>query len=262
LEIESEPLREYDQLGQLASELLGPPAQPHKVSDLPLFGVIYWVATEGGEKDFNVIEQAVWDVAILAVLEKVRSGELRVTGRRFEGDFPELVPHFVFCGIQIEHPYLSDISSAEAALSREPTLRLSVLGGLGGDQLVSGAWLTVWQDLRISGREAAELWPFKVGRRVRDLDLLVNLDDEHTRWKQRQRLEAKLRKSKKRATPGQDKIAPVLMKYGWHEGPRGKAIADIARKIEKELDMPKMADPLRAICRRIERYYDRHNISY
>jgi hypothetical protein len=255
LEIEFKPLREYDEFGQLASELLGPPAQPHKVPDLPLFGAIYWVATEGGEKDFNVRDQAVWDAAILAVLEKVRSGELRVTGRRFEGDFPELVPHFVFRGIQIEHPYLSDTSSHEAALRREPTLRL---GELDGDQLVSGSWQIVWQDLCLGGREVAEFWPFKAGRRVRDLDLLVDLDDARTRLKQRQRLE----KPQKRATPGQDEIAPVLMKYGWHEGPCGKTIADIARKIEKDLDMPRMADPHRAICRRIERYYDGHNISY
>jgi hypothetical protein len=65
----------------------------------------------------------------------------------------------------------------------------------------------------------------------------------------------------KKPRPKNDEIATVLQKNGYHDGTHGKAIHDIARQIEKDLNLPKhMANPLDAIRQRITRYYERRGI--
>jgi hypothetical protein len=142
----------------LASEIIGPPVDPHDVPDMSVLEIAYRIARKGGAVDFEVSDETIWNSAVVAVLDKVRSGETEVSGHSSEGKCADPVPAYKFRGkIRIEHPYQRTRDPNESAFNDEPTLHL---GGYGGDKLCEENHRTVSRDLRISGREVARLWPF------------------------------------------------------------------------------------------------------
>jgi hypothetical protein len=54
------------------------------VSDMSLTEAAYWIATEGGSREFNIHDAEIWKSAFDQVLKKIRGGELTVLGRRFD----------------------------------------------------------------------------------------------------------------------------------------------------------------------------------
>jgi hypothetical protein len=156
-------LLEDDDVRGPASERIGLPTRPQDVPDMPLFSAAYWIASKGGAEDFNVEDHAAWHSAIETLLERVRSNDLKLSGRQSERDLPSVIPSEVFRGVlPVVPPYQSNQDYADAVFDDVARLELRPTVDLhdGGDKLFSGNREPAWTDLRVSGPDLARLWPF------------------------------------------------------------------------------------------------------
>lgn len=149
-----------------ASKVLGPPVSPFDVPDMSIWDAVYWVASEGGAKDFDVTEVTVWVPAIVAVVSKIISGEIPLSGRRSQNAIPETLPANTLSGMidngmlvkdHVVHPYQG--ASADADLVHYDGLRLD-LGDPDGDRLFSPAGDDTRSNLRISSANLVRFWSF------------------------------------------------------------------------------------------------------
>jgi hypothetical protein len=149
-----------------ASEVLGSPVSPFDVPDMSIWDAVYWVAREGGSKDFNVTDESVWDPAIASVVSKMRSGEIPFFGQRSENAFPEVIPAhtlsgFVDSGVPVKdrfvHPYQG--ASVHADQAYYDGLRLD-FGDPEGDRLFAPAGEETRLNLRINSADLSRFWPF------------------------------------------------------------------------------------------------------
>lgn len=160
-------LQDDARISGLASECIGPPIRPQNVSDMSLFAAVYWIARRGRAEDFDVGDGSAWRSAIDALLDKVRAGDLEVSGQRSERDFAEIVPGLLFRGVRFDHPYQNEREMIANTFHDVPTIEfhdlvsLTTPGEHGSDKLFSGNRQLAWFDLRVRGHDVAVLWPFQ-----------------------------------------------------------------------------------------------------
>ena len=132
---------------------------------MSLFAAVYWIASEGGAKDLGIEDHATWRSALEALLERVRSNDLDVTGRQSERDLPDKIEGHVFRRVLILPPYQNMQDVAGSTFNDEPWLELCPTVDPServGDKLFPGGGLRpAWIDLRVSGPDVARLWPFQ-----------------------------------------------------------------------------------------------------
>ncbi len=165
---------EFDALDGLVSEVIGSPVSPHAFPDMSIFDTIYWVAREGGAKDFHVNDRPVWESAITVVVSKLRSGEIPFLGRSADG-LPDVVPAHKLSGVRIDHPFQPDTDTADLAWYDGPRLDL----GPKGDRLVAGEKPDEGEavlDLCISSDDVIRFWSFGA---------LPSRSGEHDDWLQK-----------------------------------------------------------------------------
>jgi hypothetical protein len=93
------------------TQLLGPPLGPvmHPADapggSMPLFELVYWIATKGGSIGFEPRTREIWDAAWKTVIRAWRLKTLTVAGRPATGEFPENIAAEQIDGVRVVHPF-------------------------------------------------------------------------------------------------------------------------------------------------------------
>ena len=151
----------------LSGKVIGPPIRPTDGSDMSLTEAAYWIATEGGSREFDINDAVVWKFAFNQLLRKIVDGEVKVRGCRGDGLYED-VPGAHFVGVlrdhQISYPYCgnpADFSNdAKPHLQCWHILDENDRGRGFDDKLYLWGWKIAWGDLCAKGADIARHWPF------------------------------------------------------------------------------------------------------
>ena len=145
----------------LTSERLGPPTRPQDVSAISPSAVAYWIATNGGSREFNIANVEVWKSAFDTLLKMIVSGDAEIWGRRFGNGLHEKIDGYVFAGVLVNYPYQH---YDEIVFGDEPYLECGDVfdDQYGFDDKLFSRWRQLeWNRLRIKASDVARLWPFQ-----------------------------------------------------------------------------------------------------
>jgi hypothetical protein len=137
---------------------------PTGLGYLPLFCVAQWIATEGGVRDFDPMDVAVWRGAYGDLLAAIASDKVRVVG--IKGGQPEPVPSHLFAGIEVDYPYFD--ASIELIMSHDVILRCHPYiddehWRKGFDDALVDRARDHWKRLMAEKGDVRSLWPFEHG---------------------------------------------------------------------------------------------------
>jgi len=112
-------VRSYWRRVEKPTPTLPPIMPPAGFGYMPLFCAAQWIATEGGQIDFEPSEVERWRPAYAQLLDAISSGVVKVVG--VEGHRTSPVPSHLFVGIEVDYPYAE--TTLEHMVSNELVLR-------------------------------------------------------------------------------------------------------------------------------------------
>jgi hypothetical protein len=140
---------------------LPPLMHPIGEGHMPLFCAARWIASQGGAKDFDFEDSAIWQTAYDELLASIASGKLTVIGTR-NGE-REPVPGYHFADCQVDYPF----GSAPLNLLLSDTLYLRSYAysddehwRRGYDDALLNRHGERWSRLLIPKNEVRARWPF------------------------------------------------------------------------------------------------------
>ena len=159
--IPSAPVRGYWRRKQAPTYSLPEVTPPAGHGYMPLFCAAHWIAAEGGQRNFDPGDSAVWQLAFEVLLGAITSNLVDVVG--INGRQPTPVPSNLFVGIQVDYPF-SD-STLDLMLSDELVLRSYPYiddqhWRNGFDDALVDRTGDHWRRLMVRKDDVGGLWPF------------------------------------------------------------------------------------------------------
>lgn len=159
--VPSEPVRRFWAAPKEKRAQLPPLVRPEGLGYMPLSCAAQWIATEGGNRDFDPADEACWREAFDQLLGAIASDQVRVVGTRNGAREP--VPGFQFAGIVVDYPFaeasLDLIMSETVYLQSYPYIDEQHWRGGFHDSLVS-RHKDHWTHLMVEKSDVRALWPF------------------------------------------------------------------------------------------------------
>jgi hypothetical protein len=149
------------------SDIVPPPsALPETIAPIgpgymPLYCAAQWIATEGGKRQFIPDDQNIWKAAFDALLARIASDQVKVTGDTARER--ELIPGYHFAGCRVDLPFAdvrADLLLAENLyLSSHPYIDEQHWRG-GFDDALLNRHQVRWSRLMVLKEDIARYWPF------------------------------------------------------------------------------------------------------
>lgn len=135
---------------------------------MPLFCAAHWIATNGGQRDFDPGDVENWRPAFEGLLSGIASEAIRVVGMSENQKQP--VPAYLFAGIRVDFPYAE--SDLDLILSDELVLRSHPYVGeedwfKGYSDALSDRRGDRWSRLMVEKSDVLALWPFAYSEPIR-----------------------------------------------------------------------------------------------
>ena len=89
----------------LPSRAVGPPENPSKPGWMSVSNAAYWIASNGGAREFDFRDTGVWKTAFDELLPRIASGIIGVIGRHHRKEVAEAIDGVCFSGIDVYYPY-------------------------------------------------------------------------------------------------------------------------------------------------------------
>lgn len=128
---------------------------------MPVYCAAQWIATRGGQEDFDLGETGRWQTAFRQLLDRVASCEVRISG--IGSGARELIPGVVFAGCQVDYP--NQELSYELGWSKEYYLCSypyvdETQWRKGKDDSFRNIDTVRWKQLMVAKEDIAQFWPF------------------------------------------------------------------------------------------------------
>jgi len=136
--------------------------KPDGVGYMPLYCAAQWIATHGGTRKINPLDEVLWHEAYKALLDHIASENVKVLGVRSDGATETISgTHFASC--QVNYPF-SDVRldltrSKQLCLFSRPYLDDEHWRG-GFDDTLEDRRGVRWRRLMVLKADVARYWPF------------------------------------------------------------------------------------------------------
>lgn len=147
-----------------AREVLPPLVRPEGSGFMPVFCAAQWIASQGGTVDFDPSNIEGWRLAFQELLDRVSSGEVRISGLR--DNTREPINGVVFAGCEVDYPYSDravDLSFSDIYyLQSYPYLNEEHWRN-GFDDSFRNRSDIRWKLLMVAKADILHFWPFERG---------------------------------------------------------------------------------------------------
>ena len=147
----------------LNTSRIGQPEFPTGAGYMHFSGAVYWIATEGGKKNFWIREERVWRVAVETLLDRVAGGQVAIIGRRSVNEPSGELPGTMFAALEIDLPYSPPsfplIVGDQPYLEVTPPLLSNSEWQQWNDRIHSNRSVT-FSHIQVRRPDVARLWPF------------------------------------------------------------------------------------------------------
>ena len=133
---------------------------------MPLSCAAQWIATEGGHRDFDPVDEIFWREAFDKLLGAISSEKIRVVGTRKGAREP--VPGFNFANIVVDYPYSEpslDVMTSESVYLRCYPYIDDEHWRRGFDDALINRQKDCWTQLQVEKGDIRDLWPFQLNNR-------------------------------------------------------------------------------------------------
>lgn len=152
--------------------VMPPLIAPEGSGYMPFFCAVQWVATEGGAIEIDPKDVRIWERSYRTVLDKVASGQVRISGVR--DGLRQPIDGIIFADCMIDYPYQN--TTLEMSLSEEFILLShdyvdEKTWRSGFDDRIENRWGKLWIRLMVDKVDVAREWSY--GTEDNELDVAL-----------------------------------------------------------------------------------------